>query len=873
MSLFSLPALLSLEPAASGEIAEGHGSSHAPQVAWIWRLALLASLVAFATSAPAEVPDGYRTPPAELLELVDAPPTPLVRLSPDQSTLALFEWTTTSRLAELARPELRLAGLRFQPTTRAPSRTLPLRGMALVDLETGERREVDGLPAEPAMLRTRWAPGGAHLLFHQLAADGVELWVADVAEARARRLTEPVLNLVGVNGCRWIDADSILCPTVPTDLGPEPAADPVPPAPVVQESTGDAAPVRTFQDLLESPHDEAVFAHYMRSQPVRIDLDGRTTAIGPSDLHVTLEPSPDGSRILVETVQRPFSYQVPARRFPHRIALWSADGGERQTLFDRPLQDRIPIAFGSVAVGPREHGWRADAPASLYWAEALDGGDAGREADERDRVMLLSPPYETPRELVRLDLRFGDIQWSADDLALVSGWWWPTRRAKSWRVRPAEAEQPPELLFDISFEDRYADPGDWATRIDTRGRRVLQRSADGEALFLLGDGASTEGDRPFVDRFSLADRETTRLFRSQAPHYAEPVALLADEQRLLMRREDVSTPPNLFVARFGEGEAATDLRRLTDFPHPTPQLANIRKELIRYTRDDGVELNATLYLPPSFEPGDPPLPMVFWAYPREFKSADAAGQVDSSPYRFDRLAWYSPLVWLARGYAVLDDPKMPIVGEADEEPNDTFRRQLVASARAAAEEVVRRGVADPDRLAIGGHSYGAFMTANLLAHSDVFAAGIAQSGAYNRTLTPFGFQAEERTFWEAAETYFAMSPFMHADKIDEPILIVHGAADNNSGTYPLQSERFYAALKGLGGTARLVMLPLESHGYRARESILHLMWEIDRWLGLHLAERADGAEGAESAELETAADRSPDGPSSSEPAGRTTPLP
>ncbi|MRR10727.1 S9 family peptidase, partial [bacterium] len=321
--------------------------------------------------------------------------------------------------------------------------------------------------------------------------------------------------------------------------------------------------------------------------------------------------------------------------------------------------------------------------------------------------------------------------------------------------------------------------------------------------------------------------QTRRLFRSEAPHYELPVEILDPAQgTFLTRRESVSEPPNYYVRNL---KTNSD-RALTAFPHPTPQIAGVYKELIRYEREDGVKLTGTLYLPPGKKPADGPFPLLMWVYPQEFKSADAAGQVTDSPYRFVRVSPMSPLLWLAAGYAVLDDPTMPIVGEGQAEPNDTYVKQLVAGARAAVDEMVRRGIAERGRIAIGGHSYGAFTTANLLAHTDLFAAGIARSGAYNRTLTPFGFQAEERTFWQAPETYFIMSPFSHADKIKKPLLLIHGEADNNPGTFPMQSERFFSALKGHGATVRLIMLPHESHGYRARESLLHMAAEMTDWL-------------------------------------------
>lgn len=219
-----------------------------------------------------------------------------------------------------------------------------------------------------------------------------------------------------------------------------------------------------------------------------------------------------------------------------------------------------------------------------------------------------------------------------------------------------------------------------------------------------------------------------------------------------------------------------------------------------------------------------------WAYPAEFKSADAAGQVKDSPYKFNRISYWGPQAFLTMGYTVLDNFSVPIVGEGDKEPNDTYIPQLVASAEAAVDEVVRRGVADRNRIAVGGHSYGAFMTANLLTHTRLFKAGIARSGAYNRTLTPFGFQAEERNYWQAPDVYNAMAPFNYADHIKDALLMIHGEQDNNSGTFPIQSERMYAAVKGLGGTARLVLLPNEAHAYRARESIMQMLAEMNNWL-------------------------------------------
>jgi dipeptidyl aminopeptidase/acylaminoacyl peptidase len=526
---------------------------------------------------------------------------------------------------------------------------------------------------------------------------------------------------------------------------------------------------------------------------------------------------------------------VPASRFPQLVELHDLETGEVTEVIDIPLQDAIPITFGSVQTGPRSFGWRADSPATLVWTEAQDGGDAGVEAEVRDRVFMQEVPLEgDPVELATLGYRYGGTMWGSENLAMLTEFWWKTRQLRVWRVRPGQPDAEPELLQERSYQDRYADPGSPIMEPNEFGRYVIRTANDGRGTFLIGSGASPEGDRPFIDRFDFETGETTRLFRSEAPYFEQPLDVLDEEGRfVLTRRESVDVQPNYYVRDLESGE----LSPVTSFPHPTPQLKGIQKELVVYERADGVALNGTLYLPPGYTADQGPLPALMWAYPTEYKSADAAGQVSDSPYRFARVGAWSPYLWVMLGYAVFDDPSLPIVGEGDEEPNDTYVQQLVAGAQAAVDVVAEMGVVDRARVAIGGHSYGAFMTANLLAHSDLFAAGIARSGAYNRTLTPFGFQAEERTFWEAPEIYFEMSPFMHADKVNEPILLIHGEMDSNSGTFPLQSERYYGALQGLGATVRLVMLPYESHGYRSRESLLHMLWEMQEWMDRYVKNR------------------------------------
>jgi dipeptidyl aminopeptidase/acylaminoacyl peptidase len=771
----------------------------------------------------------YRMPPEEIVNLVDAPRTPWVYVGPNNEWLLMLGRPNLPPIEEVAQPELRLAGLRINPLTNGPSRAYYGNSLTLKNISDGREVEVANLPAHPRIAGIQWSPDGRRIAFTTTGTDRIELWLADVKSGRAKKVPGLVLNDAYGTPYYWLsDSRTLVCKTVPPDRGAPPEESTIPTGPVIQENIGKAAPAVTYADLLKDAHDEALFEYYLRTQLVLVDSEGKNTSIGPTDLITRAEPSPDDEYILVEVLHRPFSYLVTASRFPKRVEIWDSGGKFVRSVIDQPLADDIPTVTGAVRRGPREFEWRSDAEATLYFAEALDKGDPRTEADVRDQIYTLKAPFKgNPIPFFALALRYETVRWCNDDLAFISEWWWKTRQLRVWAFAPGSPRVEPEVIFDYTWEDRYNHPG-WPVMVPNEaGRYVLLTVDDGRSILLSGDGASPEGDFPFLDKLDLVTRKTERLWRCEAPYYEAVVRVLDTEKPVILtRRESIEEPLNYFVRDVRDEK----IEQLTGFPHPTPQLLGIQKELVKYEREDGLTLDATLYLPAGYTPDDGPLPAVVWAYPREFKSADAAGQVTNSPYRFVRVSWSSPMLWVTRGYAVLDRASMPIIGEGDEEPNDTFMEQLVANSKAAIDELVRRGVADPDRVAVGGGSYGAFMTANLLAHSDLFRAGLALTGAYNRTLTPFGFQNEDRSLWEAPEIYFEMSPFMHADKVDEPILLFHGTADNNPGTFPMQSERFYNAVKGHGGTARLVMLPEESHIYRARESVMHVLWEINRWL-------------------------------------------
>lgn len=789
----------------------------------------LLSVIAF--SAPLGAQSGYRQPPAPIAQILDAPLTPAVSISPDRKWLLLLERSALPSIAEVAAPELKLAGDRINPRTNGRSRETTFRGLRLRSLSGSGERPI-ATPAGGRIGNVIWAPDASSIAFSVTNATGMELWVADVATGRARAIATRLNGAAG-GPCEWLSgAKQLLCRTVPAGRGPVPTASEVPSGPIVQESEGRTAPNRTYDGLLQSPRDEALFDYYYTSQLKLIPLTGAARAVGKPGLYVGSDASPDGKWLLVSALHRPYSYIVPRFRFPVRIEVWDANGAVVRQLTDRPLQEEISTSFDAVEKGPRDFGWRADAPAVAVWAEALDEGDPAREAANRDRLVALAAPFTgEPATLVNLAFRVADLTWARKDVAVVEESWRKTRRVRTWIIDPSKPGSAPRLLSERSSEDRYANPGSMLTTVGPLGRPVLLLSPDSSAVFASGAGASPEGDRPFLDRLDLKTGKSQRLWRSEAPYYEEVAAVLDNEgKRVITRRESVTDVPNYYIRDLGTGA----LTALTAFKDPAPQFAGVTNQLITYKRSDGVQLSAKLYLPAGYDKSKGPLPFFFWAYPQEFKTAAAASQVIGSPYRFVRPSGASHLFLLTQGYGVLDGPTMPIVGEGDREPNDTYVEQLVNSAKAAVDKVVEMGVADRNRIGLGGHSYGAFMTANLLAHTNIFRAGIARSGAYNRTLTPFGFQAEERPYWKARDIYTVMSPFTFADSIKTPILLTHGMADDNSGTFPVQTERFFVALKGNGATVRYVQLPAEAHGYRARESVGHTLWEMVTWLDKYL---------------------------------------
>ena len=801
------------------------------------RINLLSLFLLLTASVVAQVNLDYQKPPQEILDLVDVPRAPWVLMNTEGDTMLLMYRDSYKTIAGLSEEELRLGGLRINPKTNIGSRTTFYNKIKIKGIEETEARKISGLPEDAQLSNFNWSPDESKMAFTNTIENGVQVYVLDLQTATAKRVTEAFVNANMGNPISWFkDGKSLLVNMLPaTRKELINTAEDVPTGPTISTSDGSKAQNRTYQDLLQNPNDVFNFEQLATSALVKVNLDGTSTLWKDAAMYSDVSFSPDGKYIMTSTIHKPFSYIVPYYRFPETVTVYDQDGTEVKVVNETPLLEELPQGFMATQTGKRRISWRADQPATLYWVEALDQGDPEVQVDYRDQVFMQKAPFTgAAQKVIKTINRFSGITWGDSTTAVAYDRWWNTRNTKTYVFNPSDGSNMGEVISDRSYQDTYSDPGNFVTHDNEYGRSVLTL-VDGHA-YLMGDGFSDKGQFPFIDKINLATQETERIYESAYTDKLEDLQKVLDIEsgNVLVRIEAPTEYPNYYIRNLNDNS----LEQITAFENPFKSIQDVHKELITYKREDGLELSGTLYLPVGYDmEKKEKKPMLLWAYPREYKDKNSASQTTTNPNEFTYPYYGSMVYWVTRGYVVLDDAAFPIVGEGDEEPNDTFRSQLVANAKAAIDAVDALGYIDRDRVAVGGHSYGAFMTANLLSHSNLFAAGIARSGAYNRTLTPFGFQSEERSYWEAPEIYYEMSPFMHADKMKTPLLLIHGVADNNSGTYPLQSERYFNALKGLGATARLVMLPKESHGYAAKESILHMLWEQDQWLEKYVKNR------------------------------------
>lgn len=786
----------------------------------IFRLALVLAILPLAQILSAQAP--YKTPTDDVVRMVNAKPTPIVSISPNKEWMLLTDYNPNPNIAVLSDPFLKLAGLRISPSLNARQRITEFTGMTLLNIGDGKKVNIE-CPKDGRLNASAWSPDGKKLAFLVDYPTGVQLFVADVQTGKSRKLGNVNLNDILGTPMQWMkDNEHILVKIIAPNRGNPPFISNTPTGPVTEETAGKVSQVMTYQDLLRNENDARLFEYYAQSQIAVIRVsDAYLTTIGQPALYTSLSLSPDQQFLLVSTLIRPFSYRVQYNNFARKTEVWDKTGKILRTIASFPITDEIPRQ--GVVTGPRDINWQPLYGARLLWTEALDGGDPLKKVPFRDKVMSLDPPFSTePKEVMKTIHRNAGYDWlNNQDAVLLTEY----NRDRRWTTTYLTNLQTPTIkdtLFDLSINDDYNAPGNPVYTLNKAGENVLMQ--DSNYIYFASEGASPKGNLPRLDRYNIKSKEKTQVFLCPENAYEEFVSFAgSSSDRFITRYQNKTTPPN-YLLKFIDTPTQ---RPLTNFKDPAPQLTGIEKRLVTYSRKDGVPLSGTLYLPLNYKPGQR-VPLFIWAYPLEYSDPTTAGQVRGSQNKFTYYRNDSPLFFVTQGYAVLMDATMPVVGDP-ETMNNTFITQITSSGRAAIDYLDSLGIINPNQVGVGGHSYGAFMTANLLAHSDDYAFGIARSGAYNRSLTPFGFQSERRSFWEAKEIYNNLSPFNFADKINEPLLLIHGEADNNPGTHTIQSERLYQAIKGNGGISRLVLLPCESHGYRASQSILHVLAEMFDW--------------------------------------------
>jgi dipeptidyl aminopeptidase/acylaminoacyl peptidase len=794
---------------------------------------LIASISIYTATAQDNI--AYQKPPKEILDLVNVQPAPSVMMDTKKEYMILRYRNMYKTLEDLNQEEMRLGGLRINPVLNISSTMTYSTNIMVQKVKGGIAVQVSGLPSQPKLANFSWSLNEKKIAFTHTTQSGVELWVLDIEKAEASKVTEGILNANLGSPMSWFnDNEHLLVKMLPANRPALlDAKKTLPSGPTVAVSSGSKSQNRTYQDLLKNPMDETNFETLVSSELYKVNIKGEKTLLFPKNMYVGESFSPDGNYIMVSTIQKPFSYIVPYSRFPMTTIVYNKVGELIKTVNEVPLTEVMPKGFMAVRKGKRSIGWRSDEPATWSYVVALDEGDPAKVVDSRDEVFLWKAPFDKePKSILKTKQRFGGIEWCNESYAIAYDSWYDTRNTKTYLFNPSNASETPKIIFDRNEQDVYADPGNFESKKNQYGRNVIVLE-NGNA-YLVGEGFTKEGQFPFIDEYNFTSLKSKRLYQSEFKDKKENILSVEDFKNglALVQIESASEFPNYYFRNYGKKKALTPI---THFQNPFESIKDVYKEVIKYKRKDGVELNGTLYLPKGYDKTKKEkLPLLIWAYPEEFKDKASAGQNKSNPNEFTFPYYGSFVYWVTRGYAVLDDASFPIVGEGKEEPNDTFIPQLVSNAEAAIDAVDQLGYINRNKVAVGGHSYGAFMTANLLTHSKLFACGIARSGAYNRTLTPFGFQSEQRNYWDVPGVYNSMSPFMNADKMKTPLLLVHGEADNNPGTFTLQTERYFQALKGLGAPAKMLLLPKESHGYAAIENIMHLLWEQDQFLEKNL---------------------------------------
>jgi len=772
--------------------------------------------------------NGYKLPSKKITGIFDTEPFPVIKFVPFSEIGLEYTYQRYKTLREISLTSVKLAGKDIVKSLNAPSKKYPTISLKIRNLITEDIIPVQ-LPENTKIRAFKFSFDNKKIAASCETEKGIELLIIDVDSGKIKRIKDILINdVLEDDGFWWLnDNKTLLIISISPERESEPQESVVSDSPIIEESLGKKSTERTYQHLLKNCHDEKLFEYYFTSQLILLNTQSeKIKKIGDPAIYKEVEFSPDNQYLLTATIDHPYSYQVPYYRFPVKFEILDRHGKLVKKVFQRPLQDEVPI--GGTYKGPRDFEWQPLKGAVLIWVEALDEGNPKNKVPHRDKVMRLVAPFkEEPEEIFRLEHRFSNIKWSEiEDEIIYSEYDRDKLWKKKWLYKIGTEK--PALLFDMSIKEKYNAPGKLVQKITEKGEQVFVKSVN-SVFFINNTGATPEGNYPYLAKFDLKTKEKIILFRCKKDFHETISGLIGEEMdKIAIRSENKTIPPNYHLIDLKTGE----WEKISDNINPYPELTKLKVELITYTRKDGIPLSGTLYLPASYKKGER-LPLIINAYPVEHADSTTASQIDISPNRFVRFGSSSTKYLVLDGYAVLLGASIPIVGDP-ETVNETFIEQTVNSVEAAINYLNEKEIIDPNRVGITGHSYGAFMATNVLAHSNLCVAGVAKTGAYNRTLTPFGFQKERRTFWQAKDFYIEISPFAQADKINEPLLLIHGEDDSNSGTYPMQSRRMYQALKGNGAITRLVILPNEGHSYYARESLLHVLQETNDWFNKYV---------------------------------------
>ncbi|MCL1827454.1 MAG: prolyl oligopeptidase family serine peptidase [Candidatus Cloacimonetes bacterium] len=785
-------------------------------------IAILLVYVPIANAFATDNSPTWQQPSHTLTDILNRPNAPNISIMSKQNKLLSRRVEHFTPLEWLALEVARYGEIEIYAESRSKPRASYFSEISIADIsdfDTSISYQRLNLPPNSAFGGEMYSHNQEAFLMFEYRSDKMVLWHVDTATLETKILMEGGLTQTMGNEAIWLpDNESVLINLIPDDIEKPEKASPVPTAPVVQETTGNTSNIRTFPNLLRNQEEEKLFEYYASSQLAILNTKtGQVQKISKSGVIQSRSLSPDGRFVLIREIVPPYSYSLPYFYFPAKSYVYEIATAKVFELANHPTRD---LKVGWVPTGKRSIQWHPFEQSTLVYATALDGGNPDKKVTYRDELRALSFPFRGEgKSFCKTENRFTGIYFIDKDSYIYYDRVWENEDEYTYIVNKKGKKH---LLHKEGRGQVYDLLGSAVSYPMPNGQDALL--VIDESIYFIGDGLTETGRKPFIDKLSLDAFEKERLIELDDPDFYINIQNFygKDTSKAVISKQNKYTPPNTSIIDIA---TKNTLLQLTENKDMVPEITNLQRRVIRYEREDGVQLSGVLYLPQNYD-GTKRLPLLMSAYPREFADSSIASQSRHTENRYVRPFGSQNIYMCLDDIAVLENASFPVIGTL-EDVNKTYLEQTISNAKAAIDYLDSQGIIDPDKVVIQGYSYGAFMVLNLLAHCDLFAGGIAQNGAYNRTLTPFGFQSERRTLWEAREDYLRLSPFLFVNQIEKPLLLIHSMADQNTGTFPLQSRRLFEAMLGNGKVCRFVQLPLEGHHYRAKESHLQVLSEFE----------------------------------------------